>query len=362
MYGFTLIFILAFVGGIIAYFGDRIGMKVGRKRLTLFGLRPKYTSIIITIGTGIFISLASILVLSFASDDVRIALFEMKEIQETLTTNQQQLQQSMITMAEMEANLDIISEDRDRVTLDLSAAQTQLNEARGEVEYLEQRRTELTIEIRELLENFALFEDRVRFGNVAYRTDEIIYAEVIAGGTSLEESSQRLVEFLTRSDQIAYQLGARVDQQSKSAIIIDQHGFDMAAYALHQQHELFVVRAVSETNTMVGEPVKVYLELISDHLVFHAGDVLAEIDIDLDLTSEMDKQIIALLNLANMVAINEGMITYNGGAVQIPGDDFLLTIEEVKKFSGFITLRAIASEDYYATVGPLELNLELIQR
>jgi len=40
MYGFTLILTLVVVGGVIAYIGDRLGMNVGRKKLTLFGLRP----------------------------------------------------------------------------------------------------------------------------------------------------------------------------------------------------------------------------------------------------------------------------------------------------------------------------------
>ena len=52
MSGIQLVIGLISAGGAIAYFGDRIGMKVGRKRLTLFGLRPKHTSIIITIVTG----------------------------------------------------------------------------------------------------------------------------------------------------------------------------------------------------------------------------------------------------------------------------------------------------------------------
>ncbi|NLM95576.1 MAG: DUF3084 domain-containing protein, partial [Firmicutes bacterium] len=82
MYGMMLIMILAITGGVIAYLGDRIGMKVGRKRLTLFGLRPKHTSILITILTGVFIATATLVVLTFVSEDVRTALFHMKEIQE----------------------------------------------------------------------------------------------------------------------------------------------------------------------------------------------------------------------------------------------------------------------------------------
>ena len=56
MNGFSMFFLLAILGGIVAYVGDRIGMKVGRKRLSIFGLRPKHTSIVITVITGILIS------------------------------------------------------------------------------------------------------------------------------------------------------------------------------------------------------------------------------------------------------------------------------------------------------------------
>src|SRR3954453_4245538 len=44
------------MGGIIAYYGDLIGRKYGKKRLSWFGLRPKYTAILITSISGGLIS------------------------------------------------------------------------------------------------------------------------------------------------------------------------------------------------------------------------------------------------------------------------------------------------------------------
>ena len=49
MLGIIIVLVLMVMGGLIAFLGDKIGSKVGKKRLTLFGLRPKYTSIIVTI-------------------------------------------------------------------------------------------------------------------------------------------------------------------------------------------------------------------------------------------------------------------------------------------------------------------------
>ena len=49
MYGVLLIVVLIITGGAIAFIGDRLGTKVGKKKLSIFGLRPRHTSIIVTI-------------------------------------------------------------------------------------------------------------------------------------------------------------------------------------------------------------------------------------------------------------------------------------------------------------------------
>ena len=79
MGGVVLIIVLTIAGGIIAYAGDRIGMKVGRKRLSIFGLRPKYTSMVITIITGVVIAAYSPRAIT-CLENVRIALFEIREL------------------------------------------------------------------------------------------------------------------------------------------------------------------------------------------------------------------------------------------------------------------------------------------
>ena len=45
MYGITLIFVLAVVGGVIALIGDRLGTRIGKKKLSIFGLRPRHTAV-----------------------------------------------------------------------------------------------------------------------------------------------------------------------------------------------------------------------------------------------------------------------------------------------------------------------------
>jgi Protein of unknown function (DUF3084) len=73
------------IAGAVAYVGDRVGHQVGRKRLTLFGIRPRYTSTIIAIGTGMVIALVVTLVAIFASQQVKTAFFKLNSINQQIT-------------------------------------------------------------------------------------------------------------------------------------------------------------------------------------------------------------------------------------------------------------------------------------
>ncbi|HET7813114.1 MAG TPA: DUF3084 domain-containing protein [Candidatus Baltobacteraceae bacterium] len=74
-----VVFIVA-LAGVIAYIGDRVGHQVGRKRLTLFNIRPRYTSTIVAVATGMIIALIVTLAAIFASNQVQTAFFHLNEI------------------------------------------------------------------------------------------------------------------------------------------------------------------------------------------------------------------------------------------------------------------------------------------
>ncbi|MCS7191058.1 MAG: DUF3084 domain-containing protein, partial [Fimbriimonadales bacterium] len=51
----TMLIILALLtlfGGALAYAGDWLGRKLGKQRLSLFGIRPRHTATLITTVTG----------------------------------------------------------------------------------------------------------------------------------------------------------------------------------------------------------------------------------------------------------------------------------------------------------------------
>ncbi len=79
----NLAFVMA-IAGAVAYVGDRVGHQVGRRRLTLFGIRPRYTSTIIAIATGMIIALVVSLAAIFASEQVKTAFFKLNSINQQI--------------------------------------------------------------------------------------------------------------------------------------------------------------------------------------------------------------------------------------------------------------------------------------
>ncbi len=71
---------LILVSGAIAYAGDVIGKNLGKKRLSLFGLRPKQTAHLFSIGSGVTIFLVTFALILSLSTDAREAMFSLQTI------------------------------------------------------------------------------------------------------------------------------------------------------------------------------------------------------------------------------------------------------------------------------------------
>ncbi|MEO0490517.1 MAG: DUF3084 domain-containing protein, partial [Cyanobacteria bacterium J06659_2] len=68
--GYLLIVAVLVLGGVIATVGDRIGMRVGKARLSLFNLRPKQTATVISVLTGSVVSGTTLGLLFIISDQL----------------------------------------------------------------------------------------------------------------------------------------------------------------------------------------------------------------------------------------------------------------------------------------------------
>jgi uncharacterized protein (DUF3084 family) len=84
-FNITLVYfcLLIPLAGFIAWAGDRIGHKSGKKRHSLFGLRPRHTAMVFTIGAGMAIVIASFGVFWLGSEGFRIVVRDGAELYNT---------------------------------------------------------------------------------------------------------------------------------------------------------------------------------------------------------------------------------------------------------------------------------------
>jgi len=398
LYGVRLILILAVIGGIIAYLGDRIGMRVGRRRLTLFGLRPKHTSVLITILTGILIVAVSLAVLSIASEDVRTALFRMRELQEALQTTRMQYEgvaeELYLRLGELEqtqAQRDaamrelLAAEERlERITAEYEAAVRELREAEETLaftlqrvgnlqqigEELQQRIEELQARIDEMEAEIQVKEaqiraaslqlDLVRGGELAFRAGDIVLAQVFDGRDSPARLEAQLLELLERADLIAVQRGARIPgEQPPSALQLLGGVFEGTVRVLADSSSRWVVRVVSIFNTTVGEPLLVDLELVEEQLIYRQGDVIASVRIEDGTGGLARDELFRLLQLVYDEAIARGMLTDEDGFVSegVSLPEFVATLSRIEELGGNALVLAVAAEDTLNTDWPLRIRL-----
>ncbi len=71
---------LAVLGALIAYLGDLVGAALGKRRITLFGMRPRGSARLIAAIVGAILPLLGLGVATLGSQYARIAVFQLRSI------------------------------------------------------------------------------------------------------------------------------------------------------------------------------------------------------------------------------------------------------------------------------------------
>lgn len=420
---------MAFIGallvmaGLIAFIGDRVGMRVGRRRLTLLGLRPRHTSVVITVLTGVLIAGLSLGMLVAASNEVRLALFRIDEIHAVLADNRRQLEalqqeldrrqralaEATAARDEAEAQRDAAMRERARAESELEQARSLLDQVQGDLasarqelartqQRLEKTRQDLTFQVarvqqlQELGETLAArvqdleqqvaslrrteqelsdaiialwgTAQRLHYGSLVYRHGEIVLSEVITSDGTTEGARETLLAFLRRVESVA---SARMGQvqggegAQGSVVRLRPDEFDESLAMLAGGKGTWVVRARVDGNTLAGEAVVVQIELIPRGLAYQAGQVVAEVVVD-PSQERVEDQVLALLGRTNELAIAYGgMVTGPDGTVGklVSAEEFVRVVEELRQLGRPARVVARAERDTYNTEGPLSIRLDV---
>jgi len=395
LHGFYLIAVLVVVGGVIAYIGDKIGRHIGRRRLTLLGLRPRHTSFIVTVVTGVCIVGASIATLTWLSHDVRTALFHMREIQTAYSESllayaesQEQLEELRYRVENHEEYLQEIIDARDAAAAenrdllvananledDLSQAhydlenwkhqvttlQRQSDELADDILKMETTRTEMQRRIAALTEELGTLEGQMRQGQFAFLKDDIVYDQVFDAGGTRGEIETLLLALLEKADETAIARGAQIVGKNSAIELAAEEHFFQAVNVLSEGGGRWVVRAVATQNTVAGEPLLVYFHLFPEaEPLYRKGDVIAERDID-GGKRDVEGEVLQLLEEVNQLALREGMITGEDGSVgERPSEQFIDADVQLRRIGGPAKVQVRADVDTWITEGPLKVSVRV---
>lgn len=404
-FGWVMLLVLAIMGGIIAYLGDKIGSRVGKKKIKLFGLRPKYSSILITIITGISISAVTLGVMSILSQNVRIALFGMYQLQLQKAELEQQrdrlleqarnlgieMEEKNSLLAENEALLrhqeDQLSEANDRIRmtqLDLEQTQAarddmsrqltivqvvrdemmarneQLNTENDELEKMQAHMTET---IGKLDERIKLLNDKmtdIREGQVLFRVGEVLSSTVIMSGQSDTATQEALGELLTKTnDSIRNHLG--IQDGSAVLLYVSKDELEETIASLHSMPKgSKLIRITAAGNIILGEPALVHVQIYDNNLIYHKGEVVAELTLRAsDVDGSAEYEVFRFLHEVNQQAVKQGLLPdpLTGNVGSLTATQIFDTMQRIKAYnSGEIILRAVTRNDIY-TAGPLDIDI-----
>ena len=357
MEGIYLIAVMIVTGGAIAFIGDKLGTKIGKKRLSIFGLRPRHTSMIVTVVTGGLITALSIGFMALISQNVRTALFGMDELRATMTSTLEELDEATENLFKAQKEFEQANTNLKESKIEIASLKTEQEELRAESdrlkegnERLEETNSELAAQNENLsganaeLEatnkklgdsNVTLTADNeklsgdneklaadntelekrnsrlregiiaIREGDITLRAGEVLASGVIRGGRTADEISD---DINALAEQATQHLIQRFGGDEDNSVWIYQPELHRVIDEIEAGGRDMVLRISAAGNLVRGEPVRTKLEIYPNELIFNAGELVLSKIYDLGDETQPEMVLQDFLTDVNRIATERGIL------------------------------------------------------
>ena len=389
--GAAIFLVLIVMGGIIAFLGDRIGSKVGKKRMTLFGLRPKYTSVIVTIISGVLISFSTVAVMAVVNENVRVALFglsklqaQMNDLNQEIKVKNRELEKGKSQLEarnkeyedvtkkseETSRELDRVESQRIYMERELTSVQSAYDEAQAGVEQSAQEIRDLEKTKEELNSNITVLNNEkktlldniyaLREGQVVMQAGQVL-TSVTVDEKMTKDQSVKVLESVLNDINTMLKQQMNINDDNVDLIRVSQSDFDEAVQQLTGAKHKKLVRIVAAQNLIRGERLIVDFDIHDNLLIFNKGDVIYKGNLDAYQTiRNYELQVLRFLKDLNHYAQSKGVlpdpITGNVGVLE--GQELIDVIQKVKEYGGQCELTVTARRDVYSQ-GPLVIDVKV---
>jgi uncharacterized protein (DUF3084 family) len=345
-FNWQLILIIAAISGTVSYVGDVLGMKIGKKRISLFGLRPRYTSTVITLFTGVGVALLTLIVAASSSDRVAQAIFgpnilmnELANLHSQVRETQDELEMMNVELVGTQGELSSLGKEKARVEESVEAL-------RRETEILKRGLAEMK-------------EGRV----VAFQGEVLATALFDGGSGSLDVNG--ISDLLVKSAE------EYLISKMRDAGIVDMEDAPRVALAddvranmeniLSSSKGRKVLRLTAPSNTVIGQTVSGVVSMFDSRLVYAEGSVLMRETMRGGMAREDAADVIyAMLKRMNREAVSEGVMPdpISGTVGKLDTMDFYGIADQIEESRNECVVTFLAATDIY-TEGPVNIRIEV---
>jgi len=378
------------VSAVVSYVGDAVGMKVGKKRISFFGLRPRYTSTIITVLTGIGIAVVTLGVAAGTSDAVRGALYgtnfiqreisrlmlESREKQEQIDESQIRLDVMELSLLESRQNLERVEKELDGASAELgstreklSAAEeqtlraqeerkalmTQMNELKAESEELEESLVRLRAESSALKAGLAQMKE----GRILVAGGELLSQVSLPGGAARTELDAAFTRLIRQAEEMIALKVQGMGSAAAPRVVIDSESQSEAEAAMASSDGIKVLRLTALANSVWGQAVTGGIHVFDRKLIFGKDEVLSKITMRGGMEPERAADLLyTFLKQINGKAVDRGVLQdpISGAVGNLDSMDFYNAAEEMSAAKGDITVTFSAATDIF-TEGPVNVRI-----
>ena len=301
MTGWLLILALLALGGVLSTLGDRLGSLVGKARLSLLGMRPRRTAVLITVLTGSLISAISLGLMLLVSERLRTGLFELDRLEQRLQTSRLEVARAEQGKREAQTRFEQAQARASKLRQELAPLLAQRNQLELERSRLSQEVKGRDAEIRRTEAELAQVRRRISAGAkelkdlegnlIALRRGDV----VLSSGQTLasakvtlerpEQATEVITALLQQANLNAFRRVLPGQPPDRQILLVPKSDISKLEGLLAKPGS-WVVSILSAANVLRGErQVLAFPDLRPNRPVVKAGEVLASTTIEGDLTA-----------------------------------------------------------------------------
>lgn len=317
--------LLIVISGVVAYIGNWVGRYFGRRRLSLFGLRPRSTATIFTLISGILIAVITFSVVLFVSRDARTAIFGLERLRSEIRASR--------------AELNLSREEVKKQVVELEQIKKDLEKSRKESEALTKTRERLKKQVETIASRKALFA-----------AGEDVMVTKLQGGVGAAKAEAELKKMLNDLDQ-------SMKKFKIEAIEVDPEDFASAVSYLANYSDEQVVKLQAIKNVTSGGVLPVKFELLPNLLVYKRGEELLKAEIPSSFPlKQIEDKLQDMWSQANYRAQGKGVLS----TTQAPFNQIYNTAKRIKGANALVEVKLLAAGDVFR-IGPLEVEFKTNQ-